>query len=198
MYNTDAAAVKKWKDASGTEHAANFIIGAKYCLETMGYINPTNTAAGSWKGCNRRAWCNTVFYESMLDAFGVDTSDNFFKCVSNVTGSATSDTTAGALITTYDYFALPTMKEFTGNDLSAYVPASEYGSSQNVKFEWYTADNIPQIMSETYYMWTRSPYEYKGNGSPTMWNLYYTGGTNIKYGDGYPETPYGLAPFGCL
>lgn len=49
--------------SGGTKSAITF--GFLNGLGQAGYIHPTNTNNGGWGSCNRRAWCNGVFFDAL-------------------------------------------------------------------------------------------------------------------------------------
>jgi hypothetical protein len=87
----------------GKDH---FVVGLKNCLNEMGYMNSTDTSAGSWEASARRAWCNNVF-KNAIPA----TLRNCFKQFNVITCTEWDGTTN---TTSNDYFALFAEKEVFG------------------------------------------------------------------------------------
>jgi hypothetical protein len=184
---SDACKTKTWKDGT-TDKAASFIVGLKNSLKEGGYqMDSGVTYPGTWVTTGRRAWCNSTFYQAMLSAFDVTESDNFFKKVTNVTGTYSADdtTNGGTNSTTYDYFALPAACEVFAS--SSICTANE--SASVARFSWYAAGNTGKTFGDdgtSYQYNTRSPSRSK-LGS---WSIAGSGG---KASDGY-----GISPFGCI
>lgn len=162
----------------GKDH---FVVGLKNCLNERGYMNSTATNNGSWEGCARRAWCNSVFKNAIPE-----TLRNCFKQFEVITCTKFYDTTNTI---SNDYFALFALKEVLGNkggsnedEADALLQIAYYNTPDNCTK---TIDGSPGPW------WTRSPYkpsDYNGFCS-TMGGVYNSPPANSLIG---------LAPFGCI
>lgn len=166
---------------SGKE--CHYVVGLLNCLTKTGYMNSSNTNAGSWKSSARRAWCNSVFRNAIPST--IRNCFKQFKCVTATEYNASTTTT------TDDYFALPAEKEVFGtrtysNQTEAHVLT---------QFEWYktSANRIKKLGNSGSAHWW-------GERSPCFDRSSYfcivdNGGA--ANGDNAGDTN-GLAPFGCI
>ena len=171
----------------------NFIVGQKDLLAEKGYMNSTDTNAGSWEGSARRAWCNDEYKNAMPVSLSP-----IFKQFKTITAETYNGTT---LKTSIDYFALPAAKEVLGGDTASsagsatsyYSNLTEFNSL--FQFDWYktSANRIKKlgISGSAYYWWERSPYCF---GSRNF--CFVDSGGSANY-DGANHA-HGLAPFGCI
>lgn len=161
----------------------HFVVGLKNCLGGTGYMNSTNTNAGSWENCNRRNWCNTVFRSAFPSKL-----QSIFKSFEVVTATEYNGTTVS---TTNDYFALFAEKEIFGT--------RSYSNN-------YEANNLSQI---AYYVNTNNRIKKLGDsGSASLWwgrspddgssGAFCTVGSPGGASAHYAKYPFGLAPFGCI
>ncbi len=164
-----------------TRNTCSFVCGMKDCLNTLGYLNSTDTNTGSWPSCSRRNWCNGGFRQAMPE-----TLRSCFKQFNTITGDYNGTSTGGSNLTSQDYFALPAYKEVEGvQESSTYLE-----SVALTQFTWYqtSSNRNKSVGGQTSSWWERSPrnnnrYSYCFQGS---------GGT------AYATTTRGLSPFGCL
>lgn len=70
---------------------------------TKGYMHNTNTNSGSWSGCKRRTWCNSIYYQSIPSSLR-----SIFKQVKVKTANVYN---GSEIQTANDYFFLPAEKE---------------------------------------------------------------------------------------
>lgn len=158
------------------------IVGQKNCLAEAGYINSTNTSAGGWDTCARRAWCNSVYRNALPSVFA-----SIFKQFQNVTSMGTSG--KDTPYTSTDYFALSSERESTlaNTYYSSICEASNYWT--------YYASSTHRRKTygdtgEAAWWWTRSPASsYNG---PFITLVDGNAGANT------PNKNYGIAPFGCI
>lgn len=159
----------------------HFVVGMKDCFNTKGYINSSQTNAGSWDGCARRTWCNEVLPSS----FPTKTR-GFFKPFKTVTAETYNGST---LKTSIDYFALFAEKEVFGS--RSYSNTTEANALKLITYYGTAANRIKNINGEVNGWWLRSPTkDYNHMFSVTGWNG--TASFNTA-GSAYP-----LSPFGCI
>jgi hypothetical protein len=185
-----ACKTKVWTDADGQTHEASFIIGLKGTLAERGYIDSTEDTAVPWASSKRYTWLNNVFYNAMCSAMGVTTADNFFKKVSNVTGTYNGTTSGESNVTTYDYFSLPAEKEVFGS--RTYSTTNE--ANALAQFTWYkTAAN--RMKSQNW--WERSPCSSDKQDYCYVNTTTSKSTANASYWPLYGSFWY-FSPFGCL
>ena len=172
--------------SDGTTECA-FIVGQKDCLNEKGYINSTSVNAYGWDQCDRRTWCNSVYRNSLPS-----TLVGIFKQFRNQTGKGS--VAYNTLVTSIDYFALPSEIEVQGTVYGA-------TSGEGTQFKYYETEshrkkdiiNNPSYYDHGTYYWTRSPYikaTYNSDFCAIAWNtsdMHYSATNNV-----------GLAPFGCI
>lgn len=156
-----------------------FVVGQKMCLLNEGAMNLRANQGKNWANCNRRTWCNEVYYNALPE-----TLRTIFKKHKNITAEAYNSTT---LNETWDYFALPAIKEVTSTSTGN---TTEYNTLAG-PWEWY-ASRTTNYYNKQLQWWFRSMNDsysycvagYNGSSSPT----YSTTDININ----------GIAPFGCI
>lgn len=162
----------------GTIH---FQVDQVHSLNKGGYMNSSNTNAGSWDGCARRAWCNDVYYNAIPE-----TLRPIFKKMKVTTaeehGSSQNKESE-------DFFALRAEKEIFGTH--SYSNQTEFDALEQV--EWYktTANHKKNLGSSASGWWERSP----NLGSSTSF-CYVNSSGGASYNSASSAT--GLAPFGCI
>lgn len=165
----------------GKDH---FVVGLKNCLNEKGYMNSTDTTAGSWESSARRAWCNNVF----KNAIPATLRDCFkqFNVITCTEWNGTTNTTSN------DYFALFAEKEIFGEKRGS----NEIEAAALTQIEYYAteANRIKTVNGEAGGWWERSPdTDPKGEGRAFC--LVRIGGeANVGGASG----AFGLAPFGCI
>lgn len=161
----------------------HYVVGLLNCLTTTGYMNSSNTNAGSWKSSARRAWCNGVFRNAIPST--IRNCFKQFKCVTATEYNASTTTT------TDDYFALPAEKEVFGT--RNYSNQTE--ANVLTQFEWYktSANGIKKLgnSDSAAWWWERSPFY---NNSSHFCNVNNDGTANCSGA----RATLGLAPFGCI
>lgn len=165
----------------GKDH---FVIGLKNCLNEKGYMNSTDTNAGSWESSARRAWCNNVF-KNAIPA----TLRNCFKQFEVITCTEYDDTTN---TTSNDYFALFAEKEVFGErSISNEIEAA---ALTQIAYYATEANRIKNVNGEACAWWERSPVDHPEDE-----------GIGFRLVDAYGESrsdnagsDNGLAPFGCI
>jgi len=182
-------------DTNGNSRSTcSFVVGVKDCLSEAGYMNPSNTNAGSWKSSKRRYWCNGGFRQSL--PVSLQATFKQFHC-ETVTAYNASTTT-----TSQDYFALPAAAEvFKGDETygqggkagqqTAYSNLTEFKAL--TRFTWYetTSNRIKNQNGSAYYWWERSPNYDSGYPFCRVHSNGYATGYNASDASG-------LAPFGCI
>ena len=170
----------------------SFVVGLKDSLAKSGYMNATDTNAGSWEGSARRTWCNSVYKNAIPN-----TLQPIFKQFKTITAETYNGTT---LKTSLDYFALPAAKEIFGGDTASsagsatsYSNLTEFNSL--FQFDYYkTTSNRVKKLGKTGSAnpwWERSP-DY--HNSRYFCRVGGDGGANSSSAN-YAR---GLAPFGCI
>ena len=160
---------------------SHFIIGLEHCLNEPGYMNSTDTNAGSWDGSARRTWCNEVFRNALPEAIR-----GCFKQFKVIT--AKEHNYAETKVSN-DYFSLFALKETDGTRSSS----NSYEANALSIRTWYTApSHRKKLIGSAYGQWlTRSPVEsnstgfccQSSSGSPTTASA---------------STALGISPFGCI
>lgn len=157
----------------------HFVVGLKNSLKETGYMNATDTNAGGWDECARRAWCNNVFREAIPEPLR--------SCFKQFKAMAAYNSSEGKI--SVDYFAL-----FGSGEIfeSTSNPGEKTGTSQ---IEWYkTASNRIKKLGDNGSAngwWERSLYP---NGSSDFRCVGYDGNSTSNSA----TTTRGLAPFGCI
>jgi len=175
----DTGANSGYKDAN--DKTVNFVVGLKHSLNENGYMNRTNTNAGSWESCARRTWCNNVFRMAIPE-----TLRGIFKQFKTVTASENNSDT---LKTSLDYFALFAEKEVFGTN--TYSRAAEANALKQIKYYEVSANRIKNVNGSAAIWWERSPssnYSYNF----CIVNIYGNAGSNFASDAG------GVASFGCI
>ena len=170
----------------------SFIVGQKDSLTTAGYMNLSNTNNGSWNGCARRTWCNSV-YKNALPS----TLLPIFKQFKTITAQTYNGSTNQESV---DYFALPAAKEMFGGSASSAGSSTGYSNLTEFnalfQFDYYktTSSNRVKKRGKTgtaSTWWGRSPY---CSYSTDFCGVYSDG--NVNYDNA--SYAFGLAPFGCI
>ena len=159
----------------------HFVVGMKDCFNETGYMNSTNTNAGSWNGCFRRRWCNNTFPNSFEDS-----TRALFKSFKTIS----YDDTLGGTITLTDNFALFAEKEIFGT--RTYSNATEANALKQIKYYEVTANRIKKVNGAAAYWWERSPHSGGSNSFCSAAN----GGGGAEFNGA--SAARGLAPFGCI
>lgn len=175
----DTGANSGYKDAN--DKTVNFVVGLKHCLNESGYMNSTNTNAGSWDGCARRAWCNNVF-RAAIPA----TLRDVFKQFKTVTAETYNGST---LKTSLDYFALFAEKEIFGT--RTYSNTTEANALKQIKYYETAANRAKKANGSSSLWWDRSPTS-SATGS------FCVVASNGSVGNGSASNARGVAPFGCI
>ena len=165
----------------GKDH---FVVGLKNCLNEMGYMNSTDTSAGSWESSARRAWCNNVF-KNAIPA----TLRNCFKQFNVITCTEWNDTTN---TTSNDYFALFAEKEVFGE--RTFSNETEAAALTQIEYYATEANRIKTVNGEAGLWWERSPDASPKGGGGRFCFVFNDGGA----GNGFASLAGGLAPFGCI
>ena len=159
----------------------HFVVGCEDSFDEVGYMNSTNTNAGSWDSSARRAWCNNELRAS----FDEDTRA-LFKQFKTVTAETYNGST---LKTSLDYFALFTEKEVFGTQ--TYSNATEAAALKQIKYYEVTANRVKKVNGSAVYWWERSP---RSDNSYDFCSVYKNGTASIFNA----SATRGLAPFGCI
>lgn len=181
--------------ASGRTECS-FIVGMQICLNETGYMNSTDTNAGSWAACARRTWCNSVFKNAIPS-----TLLPAFKQFQNITAQTYNGSTNQ---TTDDYFALPAAAEVfkgdpdwgsgghAGDRSTAYSNLTEFNALSRFTYYETTVNRAKSAGGRTTRWAERSP-TYNHEGSFCNVNTQGSGFTSLASSSGQ-----GISPFGCL
>lgn len=165
----------------GKDH---FVVGLKNCLNEMGYMNSTDTSAGSWESSARRAWCNNVFKNAIPE-----TLRNCFKQFNVITCTEWNGTTN---TTSNDYFTLFAEKEVFGKRIAS--NETEAAALTQVAYYATEANRIKIVNGSAGGWWERSPNaDPAGEGGD-----FCIVGSDGGAGGGLASAARGLAPFGCI
>lgn len=165
----------------GKDH---FVVGLKNCLNEKGYMNSTDTSAGSWESSARRAWCNNVFKNAIPE-----TLRNCFKQFQVITCTEWNGTTN---TTSNDYFALFAEKEVFGE--RTWSNETEAAALTQIEYYATEANRIKTVNGSAWGWLERSPLTVLGGGGDSFCRVN-SGGE----ADGVVASrPDGLAPFGCI
>ena len=166
--------------ASGKK--CNFVVLQKDCLKNTGYMNSTNTNSGGWDACQRRTWCNSVYYNSVPKSLR-----GIFKQFQVFTA------TGGGFVTrpSVDWFSLFSEKEIFGYT----IYAASTAEAANSQLEWFktSSNRIKKngMNGSAYGWWERSPY----SGSSNRFCYVTRSGAADRW---IANDTVGLAPFGCI
>lgn len=148
-----------------------------------GYMNSTNTNTGSWDGCARRTWCNSI-YRNVLPS----SIRNIFHQVQVKTAETYNGST---LKLSSDYFFLPAEREIFSYAINS--NSAEYNIF--TQWEYYqTGSNIIKKSGNNgnaYSWWARSPYSRNNNYFIIVLD---NGTVSIDYADSNQL----IAPAGCI
>ena len=158
-----------------------FIVGQKDCLNEVGYMNSSNTTGGGWENCSRRTWCNSV-YKNALPS----TLVGIFKQHQNRTADGSTSVT---IVTSIDYFALPSEKEVFGS--VKYANATAEASNTQFKYYETSSNRIKTVNGSASRWWGRPPYDGQNDMFCQVAN---TGVTSAAQASGN----FGIAPFGVI
>lgn len=168
---------------AGGDTKDHFVVGLKNSLKETGYMNPSNTNAGSWNSSKRRTWCNEVFANALPEDIKA-----CFKKFKVVTAKEYNST---ELMTSEDLFALFAEREIF--DSRNYSNQTEWNALTQINYYKTAANRVKRLGDggSTSTWWERSPYYGNSSGFCRVGS---DGSPNYSYADG----TYGLAPFGCL
>ena len=159
----------------------HFQVDQVHGLQNKGYMNSSNTNAGSWDGSKRRTWCNEIYY----NAFPEDLKPIFKQM--NVTTIETYN--GSTLKVSQDWFALRAEKEIFGS--RSYSNTTEANALSQVDYYKTAAHRIKAAGGSASYWWERSPFS---SNSTSFCFVHSSGGANTSAA----SIAYGLAPFGCI
>lgn len=158
-----------------------FVVGQKDALATQGKMNVQKGNSGSWKNCDRRTWCNTIY----RDAFPAYLKDHFRQFICKTA----TEYNANTIMDSEDYFALFAEMEVFGK--RTYSPEIEIGTLSHINYYKTSPHRIKIVGSTPNNWWLRSP---SSDRSGNFCCVTPSGSAN-----GYlAYNTIGLAPFGCL
>lgn len=160
----------------------HFVVGCEDCFDETGYMNSTNTNAGSWDSSARRTWCNNELPASLDE----DTR-TLFKPFKVITAS---ENNSDVLTTSIDWFALFAECEILGS--ATYSRTAE--ASALTQVEWFktAANRIKKVNGTNDIWWERSP---RANNAIAFCSITTAGAARAA---DVANTVRGLAPFGCI
>ena len=115
-----------------------------------GYMNSTNTNVGGWKSCDRRTWCNNVYYNALPSAW-----QSIVKTVNKK--SSTGGGSSSGTETTQDKIFLASEIEINGSTTySVSGEGTQYQYYKNAKANRYKMPKYDSSYVSQIY-WKRSP-----------------------------------------
>lgn len=166
-----------------------FVVGLKNVmayggLPETGKMNSNYTNSGGWDQCQRRQWCNITFKNAIpLEEL------NWFKQF-NVKTSIGSKSTS--VITSTDWFSLPSRAEVFGGSNTAYTPDDEGITALDYYLDAdHRLKHVGDSSSTATGYWLRSPRV----NSATGFCMTTLSGSLSDY---VASNSVGLSPFGCF
>lgn len=155
-----------------------FIVQQEGLLDNLAAINISDPTI-PWIDCDRRQWCNETYYNAIPE-----TLRPVFKKHKNLTADTT---TATSLVETWDYFALPAIKEIT-TERNNNGSVLEFNTLSG-PWEYYANQEKTSYFGRDWDWWLRSLGTSTASWAYVSYSgIYSTGSTNAK----------GIAPFGCI
>ena len=148
-----------------------------------GYINSSNSNESGWKSCERRTWCNNVYYKALPSAWK--------SMVKTVNKKTSLGSTSHTIETVQDNIFLASEIEIFG--LITFSAGGEGAQYQYYKNATANRDKMPKWSPSrsTSSYFERSPYTQSYNGFCIVTA---DGGKSFDS----PSTPYGIAPCFCI
>ena len=149
-----------------------------------GYMNSTNTNSGGWKSCDRRTWCNNVYYNALPSAW-----KSIVKTVNKKSGTG-SGSSSGTETTQDKIFLASEIEIFGFSRYSVSGEGTQYQYYKNAtanryKMPKWDSSSVSQIY------WERSPYD----GDTT---LFCSVGTSGIVSRNSASSAGGVAPCLCI
>ena len=165
----------------GGRTKCNFVYGMKDCFNEKGYMNSSNTNAGSWNSCARRNWCNGGFRGALPEA--IRNISKQFKCptINEYNGST--------IVYSNDYFALHAEKEIFGS--RTHSNATEANALTHLTYYKTAANRIKKVNGTADYWWERSPR----SSYTSSFCVVYSDGSAHNYG---ASSSFGVSVCGCI
>ena len=160
-----------------------FIVQQVEGLKESGYMNSSSSNAGSWNGCLRRTWCNTVYKDAMPSTLINAFKQAKVKTIATYNGDSIQESD--------DYFFLPAEVEIFSS--LSYSNAAE----STTLAQWpYYVDSTKIIKKSgsagsAVYWWERSP-------DASYYTRFCAVGSNAAKNAGNASNKYLLAPAGCI
>ena len=166
---------------AGGRTKCNFVYGMKDCFNEKGYMNSSNTNAGSWNSCARRNWCNGGFRGALPEA--IRNISKQFKCptINEYNGST--------IVYSNDYFALSAEKEIFGS--RTYSNATEANALTHLTYYKTATNRIKKVNSNADHWWERSPT----SSNTTVFCRVNSGGSASRDN---ASVSFGVAVCGCI
>ena len=120
-----------------------------------GYTNSTNTNAGGWKNCARRAWCNNVFFAALPSAW-----QSMVKTVNKKSGTGNSSS-SGTEVTEDKIFLASEIEIFGSRTYSVDGEGTQYQYYKNATANKYKMPKWTSDYASNVY-WERSPCSRRG------------------------------------
>ena len=115
-----------------------------------GYMNSTNTNAGGWKNCARRAWCNNVFFAALPSTW-----QSMVKIVNKKSGTG-GGSSSGTEITADKIFLAAEIEIFGSRTYSVDGEGTQYQYYKNATANRYKMPKWNSSIVSNFY-WDRSP-----------------------------------------
>ena len=148
-----------------------------------GYMNSTNTNAGGWKNCARRAWCNNVFFAALPSVW-----QSMVKTVNKKVSVGNNQST---IETVQDKIFLAAEIEIFGSVTYSFAgEGTQYQYYKNATANRYKMPKWSSSYVSNIY-WERSPYSGNTNAFCRVYN---TGGAYSANAD----NARGVAPCLCI
>lgn len=155
----------------------------KDCLNEIHAMNPSDTNAGGWNGCEIRTWLNNTVYNQLPDSI-----KQILKLMNvwTANGGNQAGTTG---VYSEDYLALPAEREVFGSNTSA----DSTVEAQLIQLEWYkTAGNRIKKVNGGNSWWNER--------SPNCYSPYYVCGVTSSGSGNYDRANIsrGVSFIGCI
>ena len=149
-----------------------------------GYMNSTNTNAGGWKNCARRAWCNNVFFAALPSTW-----QSMVKIVNKKSGTG-GGSSSGTEITADKIFLAAEIEIFGSRTYSVDGEGTQYQYYKNATANRYKMPKWGQSYVSNEY-WERSPR----SGITGLFCYVDGNGSSSYYG---ANGAFGVAPCLCI
>lgn len=190
-----------WTPINGKTKAA-ISVSCKNCLRDAnvsdtngenntenGYTNPTRTYIGGWRDCDRRWWCNNVFYNALpyYIKMGVKNVKKEYYCWEDSNNYSHSNTN--------DRVFLGSIYEYRGSEISIFIEGTQYAryttQSNLRKLPKWTSSDI----SSNYF--ARTAFEDASVATKTQLVCMITR-RGVNKNAAYADSALGVSPMFCM